>query len=175
MLCGRVKVKRLWAALRRWQAVPDGTVEAGLQQAELERLKRQLVVWRKALNGEARRRAEQRGDRDALELLEPDNRSWMELSLTEQAEAPFAKYLLGPFRQSGQSAAYFYDLEERQFVWEDPLEREVLTLQLAAGLVQDGEAAVRAVLGGDRSGNVDSGATDSEDSDSSEQSGSDPE
>ncbi|CAE8647329.1 unnamed protein product, partial [Polarella glacialis] len=64
--------------------------------AELERLKRQLVVWRKALNGEARRRAEQRGDpggdRDALELSAAQ-------------------------RVLVASAAYFYDLEERQFAW----------------------------------------------------------
>lgn len=134
------------AALRRWEAVPSGTEEAAAFEAHLQVLRRNLTIWRKALNAEAARRAERRGDQDAIALLEPDKRRWDELDEQEQEDDPWAGKLLGPFHNGKQD--YYYDLEGRQFVWQAE-ESDALTLEQVAALVVEGERHVRTVLGGE--------------------------
>lgn len=135
------------AALRRWQAVPAGTSEARAQGQDVARLRKQVLVSRKMLNGEAARLAGKIGDKEAIALLELDTRAWNDLSPEEQAEDPYANTLLGPF-QHGTDGNYYYDLEDREFVWNAGPGREVLTLDELDELVRDAETQVKQLLGG---------------------------
>eukprot|EP00445_Apocalathium_hangoei_P000690 CAMPEP_0203840066 /NCGR_PEP_ID=MMETSP0359-20131031/553_1 /ASSEMBLY_ACC=CAM_ASM_000338 /TAXON_ID=268821 /ORGANISM="Scrippsiella Hangoei, Strain SHTV-5" /LENGTH=989 /DNA_ID=CAMNT_0050754213 /DNA_START=71 /DNA_END=3037 /DNA_ORIENTATION=- len=135
------------SALRRWQAVPSGTSEARAQSSEIAQVRRQLLVSRKMLNGEAARLAGKIGDKAALSMIEIDRRGWHELEPEEQAEDPYAGSLLGPFQHSAEGNSYYYDLEAREFVWTAD-ERQVITLADLAGLVRTAEQLVRRVLGG---------------------------
>jgi len=136
------------AGLRRWEAVPAGTSEAGTQGAEVARLRRDLNTWRRALNNEAARIAGTHGDMEAVRMLEVDTRTWNELSTEEQAQDPWSETLLGPFEHNTLASHYYYDLEGKQFVWEVPESRDVLTLEELRRCVERAEGQVRAVFNG---------------------------
>lgn len=132
------------AALRRWQAVPEGAWYTEAQQQQLRRLRVELAVWSRALNAEAARRAARSGVQ-AGTLLEEDNRTWAELSAEEREEDPLSGWLLGPFQDQG--AQYFFDLEAQNFVRSVPPGQALLALEQVAGLVSQAETEVRAVIG----------------------------
>jgi len=143
------------AALRRWQAVPAGTVEAKAQGAEIAQLRKKLLVTRKMLNGEAARLAHKMGDQEAIALLEIDTRAWADLSEEEQDKDPFKGSLLGPFKHATEGTSYYYDLESREFVWQADEGREVLTIEELEELVRTAQREVRAVLGGGSACDID--------------------
>jgi len=129
------------AAVRRWNALPMGTEEAQKHQAEIQRLYAQAFTWRKVLNGEAAKRAAARGDFHELDLLEPDLRSWNQLTEEEKEEDPFADSLLGPFLNE-QNETYYYHLESMQFVWKPEEDQGVLSLTQVSTWVKDAEQTV---------------------------------
>lgn len=158
------------AAVRRWEAVPAGLSDA--QRREIAALRREINVWRNALNAEAARRAGKRGIPNAAELLVLDERPWNELSEQEQEEDPHAHTLIGPLQHTdsrGGPSSYYYNVEDSNFVYHVQEGSPTFTLQDVRDYVSVAEEQVRALLGGQHPAGLSSG-TGTED-----ESGTDPE
>lgn len=145
------------AALRRWEAVPFHEGMTQELQKRIAKLRRQATVWRNALNTEAARRAAKLGMQEAEDLLQEDDRAWVELEESEQLDDPHAGAVLGPFRTPARAAAmdgapdaqlpYYFDLEQNEFVWEVKDGQHILTIDDTTGFVEDAEVKVRTLLG----------------------------
>eukprot|EP00931_Biecheleriopsis_adriatica_P092096 TRINITY_DN6591_c1_g1_i1.p1 TRINITY_DN6591_c1_g1~~TRINITY_DN6591_c1_g1_i1.p1 ORF type:complete len:1166 (-),score=200.90 TRINITY_DN6591_c1_g1_i1:144-3548(-) len=136
------------SAMRRWEAAPS-SVLAESQHAELQRLRVELQIWRRALKGELAWRAASRGmPHESNPFGEDTIRPWGELSPVEQQEDPFKDCLLGPFEHDMgyETTTYYYDIENVRYYWETPGSRPTLTLAAVAAAVRGLEAAMRLLL-----------------------------
>lgn len=147
------------SALRRWEAVPT----ASLTEAQGEGLaaaRRELVVWRRALEGELAWRAARRGlphipgggwaSLGGAGMGQRAVQPWGELSIEARDEDPFLGALTGPLEHDTgyETSQYYFDAEQQSYVWEGPVaSRRILTMEELLVLVRGLEASVRLLLG----------------------------
>ncbi|CAE8589997.1 unnamed protein product, partial [Polarella glacialis] len=136
------------AALRRWEAAPAAALN-GAQHLELQRLRVEMQIWRRALGGEMAWRAATDGlPHDGTLWGNEETRPFGELSTAEKEEDPFKEFLIGPFEHDTgyETKLYHYDIEKVQYHWEAPGPRPTLSLPQVTAAVRGVEACVRLLL-----------------------------
>eukprot|EP00929_Paragymnodinium_shiwhaense_P089927 TRINITY_DN50132_c0_g1_i1.p1 TRINITY_DN50132_c0_g1~~TRINITY_DN50132_c0_g1_i1.p1 ORF type:complete len:1060 (-),score=182.38 TRINITY_DN50132_c0_g1_i1:597-3776(-) len=146
---------KCWLAhecIRRWETLPR-IPAFDKQQSQLKRLRRELKVWRGALNAEAKRQAFLHRDMSAEEqeqwheAIREDDRGYMELSAEEQREDTFYGRPVGPLDTNDGRGSYYYHPDKSEFVWEITAQHPVLTLNDVQAYVKDARESVKSILG----------------------------
>lgn len=125
-------MERIKAAIRRWDAVPDHWMSMG-QRRELRKMKLALGTYIQALYDDME-------NRHLPVPAQEDERKWEDLSQFEREEAPFAQTFLGPFSHTtgaGLDSQYYFDLENNEFLYDRPADRQLLTLEEVSHLMQN--------------------------------------
>eukprot|EP00933_Yihiella_yeosuensis_P033052 TRINITY_DN26763_c0_g1_i1.p1 TRINITY_DN26763_c0_g1~~TRINITY_DN26763_c0_g1_i1.p1 ORF type:complete len:1057 (+),score=180.41 TRINITY_DN26763_c0_g1_i1:120-3173(+) len=135
------------AAVRRWEAAPSQVLSSS-QHNELQRLRVELQIWRRALGGEIAWRAASHGLAYDELFDNVETRGWGELSTEEKVDDPFRGFLIGPFEHDmGYDVTFYhYDIENIRYLWESPGPIPTLSLTAVAAAVRAVEASVRLLL-----------------------------